>query len=41
MSNLDIRKIKEHYEIYLDGKFVCSCDAGELSETLKEIRNSL
>ena len=35
---LDVRKVKEHYEIYLDGKFVCSCDIGELTETLEELR---
>ena len=38
MDGLDIRKVKEHYEIYKDGKFVCSCDIGELTETLEELR---
>lgn len=38
---LEVCKVKEHYEVYLDGRFVCSCDSNELSETLKEIRNSL
>lgn len=38
MKELDIRKVKEHYEIYtVEGKFVCSCDIGELNETLEEI----
>lgn len=40
MSKLDIRKVKEHYEIYTEeGKFVCSCDVGELRETLDELRS--
>jgi len=34
---LDIRKVKEHYEIYVQGKFVCSCDLNELEETLDEL----
>ena len=34
---LDIRKVKEHYEIYIKGKFVCSCDLNELNETLAEL----
>ena len=34
---LDIRKVKEHYEIYVGGKFVCSCDLNELEETLDEL----
>lgn len=34
----EVRKVKEHYEIYVDGSFVCSCDIGELSTTLEELR---
>ena len=37
MSELDVREVKEHYEIYLNGKFVCSCDTNELRETLDEL----
>lgn len=33
----EVQKIKEHYEIYLDGNFVCSCDTNELRETLADI----
>lgn len=33
----EVRKVKEHYEIYLGGTFVCSCDTNELRETLNEI----
>lgn len=39
MGNLDIRKVKEHYEIFIDGEFVCSCDVGELRETLAELHS--
>lgn len=35
--NIEIKKIKEHYEIYVNGKFTCSCDINELTETLEEI----
>lgn len=36
--NVDIRKVKEHYEIYTtNGEFICSCDTNELSETLAEL----
>lgn len=38
MPEPEVRKVKEHYEIYLDDKFVCSCDVGELSKTLEELR---
>lgn len=34
---MDIRKVNEHYEIYKDGRFVCSCDLNELDETLEEL----
>lgn len=36
---IDIRKEKGHYEIYIDGEFKCSCDVGELRETLDELRS--
>lgn len=31
---MEVRSVMEHYEIYKDGEFVCSCDASELSEVL-------
>jgi len=34
---LEVCKVKEHYEIYVGGKFVCSCDLNELDETLAEL----
>lgn len=30
------KAVRKHYEIYVNDIFVCSCDAGELTETLKE-----
>ena len=36
---IDVVPVKEHYEIYLNGEFVCSCDVGELRETLDELRS--
>ena len=38
LTMYEYRRVKEHYEIYLDGVFVCSCDVGELRETLDELR---
>ena len=35
---MEVRSVMEHYEIYKDGKFVCSCDANELSEVLEGYR---
>ena len=34
---LDIRKVKEHYEIYVQGKLWVSFDLNELDETLAEL----
>ena len=31
----------DHYEIYVDGKFRCSCNENELKEELKEIKEIL
>jgi hypothetical protein len=35
--SVKVKKVNEHYEIYVDSKFICSCDTNELTETLKEI----
>lgn len=35
--NIEIKKVMEHYEIYVDGKFNISCDANELTETIKQV----
>ena len=43
MSDYEIKpkNVDGHYEIYIDGEFECSCDAGELTETIKEVEKSL
>lgn len=35
--NIECLKIKEHFEFYVNGKFECSCDIGELKQTRDEI----
>jgi hypothetical protein len=35
--NIEVKKVNGHYEIYINGKFNCSCDCNELTETLNEI----
>lgn len=39
MSNvLYVKKVKEHYEIFLNNKFYCSCDLNEIKSELKNIK---
>ena len=34
----DIRPVREHYEVYLNGKFICSADTSkEAEEEYKEV----
>lgn len=35
------KNVDGHYEIYINGEFECSCDAGELTETLDKVEKSL
>ena len=39
MSDYEIKakNVDDHYEIYVNGEFECSCDVGELTETLDEV----
>lgn len=37
---IEVEKVKEHYEIYVDEEFYCSCDIGELRDTLEQIKNN-
>ena len=40
MKDVEVRKIMEHYEIYVNGLFYCSCDdRKEVDEELKELKN--
>ena len=43
MSDYEIKpkNVDGHYEIYVNGKFECSWDACELTETLQEVEKSL
>lgn len=34
---MEVRNVNGHYEIYMDGAFVCSCDANELKEVVEEM----
>lgn len=36
---IEVKRKSTHYEIYVNGKFYCSCDFGELKEELEEITN--
>lgn len=33
---MEVRNVNGHYEIYKEGRFVCSCDANELKEVVEE-----
>lgn len=37
MANIIIKHVKEHYEIWIDDEFYCSCD--NLQEVGEEIKN--
>lgn len=39
-KRIDVKRVKEHFEIFVDGIFECSCDVGELSETIEEIEKN-
>ena len=41
MDGITYRNVDGHYEIFIDGKFECSCDSSELTMTLKEIEKNL
>ena len=38
---IKVKNVYGHYEIYVNGEFECSCDAGELTETLDEVEKNL
>ena len=40
MSIIDVRKVREHYEIYIDGQFYCACDdRDEVNEEIANYKN--
>lgn len=40
-KGISYEQVDEHYEIYVNGEFECSCDTGEIAETLLEVEKSL
>lgn len=37
---MHVKRVMEHYEVYVNGEFEQSCDVGELTQVLNEIENS-
>lgn len=37
MSKVTYKNVDGHYEVYVDGKWECSCDAGELNGVIREV----
>lgn len=35
---IQFQKVLEHYEVYVNGEFVQSCDASEVSEVRNELK---
>lgn len=40
-TEIEVKNVKGHYEIYVHGVFRCSCDPNELTETLQEIEEEI
>lgn len=38
MKVLDVKKVMEHYELFLDGKFYCSCDINEVDDEITKVK---
>lgn len=38
---VDVCKVREHYEIYIDGNFKESCDLQEINDVLLEIKQNV
>lgn len=38
---VDVCKVREHYEIYIDGNFNESCDLQEINDVLLEIKQNV
>lgn len=36
-TEIEVKQVRGHYEIYYQGKFECSCDPDELAEVLEEL----
>ena len=40
-SRISYEHYPDHYTIYVDGKFYCNCDHGELMQEIREIIEDL
>ena len=36
MPKVEIKKVQEHYELYVNQTFMCSCDTNELNSSIAE-----
>lgn len=36
MPNVEVKKVQEHYELYVNQTFMCSCDTNELNSSIAE-----
>ena len=36
MPKVEIKRVQEHYELYINQTFMCSCDTNELSSSIAE-----
>lgn len=36
MPKVEIKKVQEHYELYVNQTFMCSCDINELNSSIAE-----
>lgn len=36
---VEVKKVMDHYEVYVNSEFYTSCDTGELTEVLTEIES--
>ena len=36
MPKVEIKKVQEHYELYVNHTFMCSCDTNELNSSIAE-----
>lgn len=41
MPKVEVKKVQEHYEVYVDGIFKCSCDCNEIRQTIVDTYISL
>lgn len=38
MRILSVKKVMEHYELFLDNEFYCSCDINEVDDEIKKVK---